>query len=394
MNDGLPLSDLLVLDLTRARAGPTAVRQLADWGADVIKIEEPADAGADIMGGGRDGVDFQNLQRNKRSMTLNLKSEQGLEVFMQLVAKADVIVENYRPDVKSRLGIDFEAVSKVNPRIVYGSISGFGQTGPYSGRPGYDQIAQGMGGLMSVTGLPGQGPVRVGVPIADLSSGMYLALGMLVALHECERTGKGKWVHTSLLEAQIAMMDFQMSRWLIGREVPPQAGNDHPTSIPTGVFPTTDGHMNIAAAGDSMFTRLCNALGAPELLENPDYKDSESRSQNRVALNEALTKCTEMRSTAEWIEVLNQAGVPSGPIFSVDQTAADPQVQHLRIATPVTHPRLGELEVVGQPVSLGPEGRPSIRRHSPDLGEHTEEVLGWLGYNAAAISELHEQEAI
>ncbi len=394
MNDGLPLSDLLVLDLTRARAGPTAVRQLADWGADVIKIEEPADAGADIMGGGRDGVDFQNLQRNKRSMTLNLKSEQGLEVFMQLVAKADVIVENYRPDVKSRLGIDFEAVSKVNPRIVYGSISGFGQTGPYSGRPGYDQIAQGMGGLMSVTGLPGQGPVRVGVPIADLSSGMYLALGMLVALHECERTGKGKWVHTSLLEAQIAMMDFQMSRWLIGHEVPPQAGNDHPTSIPTGVFPTTDGHMNIAAAGDSMFTRLCNALGAPELLENPDYKDSESRSQNRVALNEALTKCTEMRSTAEWIEVLNQAGVPSGPIFSVDQTAADPQVQHLRIATPVTHPRLGELEVVGQPVSLGPEGRPSIRRHSPDLGEHTEEVLGWLGYNAAAISELHEQEAI
>lgn len=394
MNDGLPLSDLLVLDLTRARAGPTAVRQLADWGADVIKIEEPADAGADIMGGGRDGVDFQNLQRNKRSMTLNLKSEQGLEVFMQLVAKADVIVENYRPDVKSRLGIDFEAVSKVNPRIVYGSISGFGQTGPYSGRPGYDQIAQGMGGLMSVTGLPGQGPVRVGVPIADLSSGMYLALGMLVALHECERTGKGKWVHTSLLEAQIAMMDFQMSRWLIGREVPPQAGNDHPTSIPTGVFPTTDGHMNIAAAGDSMFTRLCNALGALELLENPDYKDSESRSQNRVALNEALTKCTEMRSTAEWIEVLNQAGVPSGPIFSVDQTAADPQVQHLRIATPVTHPRLGELEVVGQPVSLGPEGRPSIRRHSPDLGEHTEEVLGWLGYNAAAISELHEQEAI
>ena len=394
MNDGLPLSDLLVLDLTRARSGPTAVRQLADWGADVIKIEEPADFGADIMGGGRDGVDFQNLQRNKRSMTLNLKSEQGLDVFMQLVAKADVIVENYRPDVKTRLGIDFEAVSKVNPRIVYGSISGFGQTGPYSGRPGYDQIAQGMGGLMSVTGLPGQGPVRVGVPIADLSSGMYLALGMLVALHERERTGKGKWVHTSLLEAQIAMMDFQMSRWLIGHEVPPQAGNDHPTSIPTGVFPTTDGHINIAAAGDSMFKRLCNALGAPELLDNLDYKDSESRSQNRVALNQALTKCTETRSTADWIEVLNQAGVPSGPIYSVDQTFADPQVQHLGIATPVTHPRLGELNVVGQPVSLGPEGRPGIRQHSPDLGEHTEEVLEWLGYDAAAIGELHEQKAI
>ena len=356
MSDRLPLSDLLVLDLTRVRSGPTSVRHLADWGADVIKIEEPAAEGSDPFGGARDGFDFQNLHRNKRDMTINLKSEQGHDIFMQLVAKADIVVENYRPDVKSRLGIDYEDLRKVNPRIIYGSISGFGQTGPYSDRPGYDQIAQGMGGLMSVTGEPGEGPMRVGIPVADLTAGMFLAMGMLVALHDRERTGEGQWVNTSLLEAQVAMLDFQAARWLIGREVPPQAGNDHPTSIPTGVFPTADGHMNIAAGGDATVRKLSQALGAPEWLEDPDYKDGPSRSKNRVALNEAISEYTRTRPTAEWIEILNQASVPCGPIYSIDQTMDDAQVRHLGMASPVKHPRLGDQEVVGQAISLSSAG--------------------------------------
>ena len=392
----LPLSDVVVLDLTRARSGPTAVRQLADWGADVIKIEEPADAGAgDGIGGERDGFDFQNLQRNKRSMTLNLKTEGARDLFLNLARRADVIVENYRPDVKSRLGIDYESVRKVNPRIIYGSISGFGQDGPYRDRPGFDQIAQGMGGLMSVTGLPGQGPVRVGVPIADLTAGMYLAIGILVALHQRERTGEGQWVHTSLLEAQIAMLDFQAARWTIAHEVPPQAGNDHPTSIPTGVFPTADGYINIAASGDPIYHRLCRALGAPELIDHPDFKDRGTRSKNRVAMNEVIEARTRTRTSQEWIEALNQAGVPCGPIYTVDQTMSDPQVKHLQMVKTVHHPRLGTLEVLGHATNLGSlGGRPAIRRPAPDHGEHTDEILTSMGYDAKAVAALHANEVI
>src|SRR5512147_2599763 len=253
----MPLSRFTVLDLTHARAGPTAVRQLADWGAKVIKIEPPGSPANDITGSRREGFDFQNLHRNKRSLALNLKSPDGKAIFMKLAEKADVIVENFRSEVKYRLGVDYESVKKVNPRIVYGSISGFGQSGPYAKRPGVDQIAQGMGGLMSITGLPGQGPVRVGIPIDDLCAGILLAQGILVALIEREATGEGKWVHTSLLEAMLSMLDFQASRWLMSGEIPPQAGNNHPTGIPTGVFGTKDGHINIAAAGDEIYERFC-----------------------------------------------------------------------------------------------------------------------------------------
>jgi formyl-CoA transferase len=391
----MPLSDLLVLDLTRARAGPTSARQLADWGANVIYIEEPADQAGDGMGGARDGFDFQNLHRNKRSITINLKEEKGKEIFFELARRADVITENYRPDVKRRLGIDYDAVKAINPRIIYGSISGFGQSGPYRDRPGYDQIAQGMGGLMSVTGLPGQGPVRVGIPIADLTAGIFLAMGILVALHQRERTGVGQWVHTSLLEAQISMLDFQASRWLIGHEVPPQAGNDHPTGVPTGVFPTADGTMNIAASGDSMFRRLCNALGIPDLPEDERFKQPRIRSKNRVELNAALAERTRLQPTAYWIEKLNEASVPCGPIYTIDQTMNDPQVKHLGMARPVKHPRLGDLEVVGQPVNLeGVGGKPAVRLPSPDLGQHSSEILEWLGYDAGAIDRLKQEHVI
>ena len=388
----LPLSRFRVLDLTRARAGPTAARQLADLGADVIKIEErPKEEFG--LGGPRHGPDFQNLHRNKRSLTLNLKVPDGLAIFRRLAAGADVVVENYRPGVKHRLGIDYESVRALNPRIVYGSISGFGQDGPYAERPGVDQIAQGMGGLMSITGLPGQGPVRVGVPIADLTAGMYLAIGILTALVEREASGEGQWVHTSLLEAQIAMLDFQAARWTIGREVPPQAGNNHPTGIPTGVFETADGHINIAAAGERLFARLCRAIGAEELLDDPRFHDGHARYENRDALNEAIEAHTRKEPSAHWVDLLNEAGAPCGPIYTVDQTFADPQVRHLEMEQAVEHPALGAVHVIDHAVNMS-RTPPEMRRASPEAGEHTEEVLLEAGYSAVEIEDFKAREIV
>lgn len=384
----LPLSHLSVLDLTAHRAGPTAVRQLADWGAHVIKIEPPSDGKNDSMGGARHGFDFQNLHRNKKSMTLNLKSAEGHAIFMKLAAKADVIVENYRSDVKHRLKVDYDTVAKVNPRIVYGSIAGFGQSGPDAARPGVDQIAQGMGGLMSITGEPGRGPMRVGIPIADLTSGLLLAQAIMLALYNRERTGKGQWVHTSLIEAQIFMLDFQASRWLMKGEVAKQAGNDHPTSIPTGVFPTQDGYINIAAAGDKMWKRAAEALGAAALIDHPEHATPTLRSQNRKALNERIGEVTRTNTSAHWIEALNKAGVPCGPINTIDKTFAEPQVQHLGIARPVHHPKLGDIKVVGQPINLSDFPQPAALKPTPELGQHTDEVLSGLGYDPAKIAAL------
>jgi crotonobetainyl-CoA:carnitine CoA-transferase CaiB-like acyl-CoA transferase len=388
----LPLSHIKVLDLTAHRAGPTAVRQLADWGAQVIKIEQPpppdGSAKSDSMGGNRHGFDFQNLHRNKQAMTLNLKSKEGHAIFMKLARKADVIVENYRSDVKHRLRIDYKAVRKVNPRIVYGSIAGFGQSGPDAARPGVDQIAQGMGGLMSITGEPGRGPMRVGIPIADLTSGLLLAQAIILALYDRERTRKGQWVHTSLIEAQIFMLDFQASRWLMKGEIAKQAGNDHPTSIPTGVFPTSDGYINIAAAGDKMWKRAAEALGAKALLDHPEHASPALRSQHRKALNERIGEVTKTKSSAHWIAALNEAGVPCGPINTIDMTFAEPQVKHLGIARPIKHPRLGDIKVVGQPINLSAAPQPKRLKPTPELGQHTDAVLKGIGLSTKKIREL------
>jgi formyl-CoA transferase len=389
----LPLARFHVLDLTRARAGPTCVRQLVDWGADAIKIEMPGGRTGDGMGGNRHGFDFQNLHRNKRSMTLNLRDPEGVAIFKKLALNADIVVENYRPDVKRRLGIDYESLRPINPRLIYGSISGFGQTGPYRDRPGVDQIAQGMGGLMSITGIPGQGPVRVGIPIADLCSGILLAQGILVALLEREVTGEGKWVHTSLLEAMISMLDFQASRWLMAGEVPPQAGNNHPTGIPTGVFETRDGHINIAAAGDDINTRFCRAIGRPDLLTDPRFSTPKARSANRDALMEILMPVTRQKTSAEWVKRLNEAGVPCGPIYTIDETFADPQVQHLAMAQPVHSPILGDLNIVGHPVSHGDTRQP-VRSPAPELGQDNEDILTSLGYTKDQIADLAQRGVV
>ena len=347
------LERFTVLDLTRVRSGPTCVRQLADWGANVIKIELPPEpGGGEPLGGPREGSDFQNLHRNKRSMTLNLKAPEAVAAFKRMVKKADVVVENFRPDVKRRLGIDYPQLRKINPKLVYASISGFGQTGPYAARPGFDQIAQGMGGLMSITGLPGQGPVRVGIPIADLTAGLFCALGILVALLEREKSKQGQHVTTSLLQAQIFMLDFQGARWLIEGDVPKQAGNNHPTSIPTGVFKTADGHINIASTGSKIWARFCAAADASELLQRPEYQTAAERSKNRDALNADIERYTVKRTSAEWIERLNKAGVPCGPIYSIDQVYADPQVEHLGMAQAVKTKDKSKLRMAGQPMSL------------------------------------------
>ncbi|MFY9900804.1 MAG: CoA transferase [Xanthobacteraceae bacterium] len=386
------LARFTVLDLTRVRAGPTSVRQLADWGANVIKIESPPGV-EDQMGGPREGPDFQNLHRNKRSMTLNLKTPEGLAAFKRMVKKADVVVENFRPDVKKRLGIDYKTLAKINPRLVYASISGFGQDGPYANRPGFDQIAQGMGGLMSITGLPGQGPVRAGIPIADLTAGLFAALGILVALLEREKSKKGQHIETSLLQAQIFMLDFQGARYLVKGEVAKQAGNNHPTSIPTGVFKTKDGYINIATAGQKTWQRFCEAVGATALMERPEYKTAEARSKNRDALSPEIDKYLAAATSAEWVERLNKAGVPSGPIYAIDQVFADPQVKHLGIVQSVIMKDKSKMRLLGQPVGLS--RTPSrLATRPPDLGEHTNAILKEFGFSARDIAALHNAKAL
>ena len=385
------LAKYTVLDLTRARAGPTAVRQLADWGAQVIKIELPgSDATPDFMD--RHSPDFQNLHRNKRSMTLNLKHPDGLAIFKQLARHADVIVENYRPDVKHRLGIDYEAIKALNPRLVYASISGFGQDGPYVDRPGVDPIVQGMGGHMMVTGEPGRGPMRSGAALSDVGAGLLCANGILTALLERETSGAGQWVQASLIEAMIFLLDFQAARWTMAQDLPQQVGNNHPTNAPMGVFQTQDGYITIAASRP-MWRKFCVALGAPELTERPEYATADRRVENREALNADIARVTHTKTSAEWIEIMNKAGVPCGPIYTLEETFNDPQVQHLGIAQTVASPTLGPITIIGQAFRLS--RTPSrLVSAAPVCGADTDAILQELGYGAEAIAALRARQVI
>jgi len=390
----LPLSRFKVIDLTLARAGPSCVRTLADWGADVIRVEPPPEDGeAGELVGRRDGSDFQNLHRNKRAITLNLKNEEAREILLRLVEQADVVVENMRPGVTKRLGVDYESVRKRNPRIVYGSISGFGQYGPYTSRPSIDQIAQGMSGIMSVTGIPGQGPVRVGVAVTDIMAGAFLAQGILIALLDREVSGQGRWVQTSLIEAGLTLLDFQATRWTMDKKIPPQEGNNHPTNTPMGCFPTADGHLNVAATSNKNFQIFCKLIDRQDMAADPRFASTALRRQNKQAMNEIIAAALQARTTGEWFELLVAAGLPCGPVYNIKQAFADPQVEALRIRRPVTHPRLGELDLVAQPCEITGYDR-EIRTATPDLGEHTNEILGSLGYSAEEIEKLKAARAI
>src|SRR5437763_4714990 len=388
------LSRLRILDFSRVRAGPSCVRQFADFGADVIKIESPPGVDPnENMGGPRDGPDMQNLHRNKRAMTLNLKLPASRAVLERLVKRADVVIENYRPDVKYRLGLDYESLAKINPRIILASISGFGQDGPYRDRPGFDQIAQGMSGIMSVTGAPGEGPMRVGCAVADVGAGLFAALGILTALLWRQHSGRGQWVQSSLLQAGIALLDFQAARYTMKGEVPAQVGNDHPTSMPTSAYKTKDGYINVAASGDGMWKRICKLFGREELAGDDRFQTNELRAKNRAALNAEINQALAARTSTEWIEALNKIGVPTGPIYKMDEVFADPQVKHLGVAAEVNHPRLGRYRILNQAVKLS-RTPATLKTATPEIGQHTQEILRELEYSDAEITRLRAQGVV
>lgn len=390
----LPLQGLKVLDLTIARAGPSAVRLLTDWGADVIKLEPPPTDPQSITGG-RHGPDEQNLHRNKRGICINLKTDDGYAVFLKMIEQVDVLVENFRAPVKRNLKIDYETLKQHNPRLIYASISGFGQDGPYSDRAGVDQIVQGMSGLMSITGQPGGDPMRVGIAISDTTAGMFLAQGILLALISRQQTGKGQWVHTSLLEGMLCKLDFQGARYTMKADVPKPQGNNHPTSFPMGTFRCRDGFINIAAPTERMWRRFLKAIGDSELGANPLFDSPGKRLKNKEKLEDAINTSLQSFEVATLVERINQEGVPCGPIFDVGEAFEDAQAKHLKMSKPVQHRSLGEVRLIRSPINLSSHPHAeSFDRAAPDPGEHTREVLAEFGFSQSYIEKLVDSAVV
>lgn len=377
------LSGLTVLDMTQARAGPVCVRQLADWGANTIKIERP---GNPPDWAGRYEADFQSKHRNKRSMVLDLKSDEGRAVLRRLVAKADIVVENFRPRVKDRLGFDYDSLKKINPRIILASISAFGQEGPYRDRPGLDQIVQGMSGFMSVTGEPGRGPIRAGVAIADISCGIFCALGILTALMERERSGQGQWVQTSLMESLLSFMDLHAARYLVNDIVPKQVGNEHPTGVPTNTYKTSDGYVSLSIM-PRMWPDLCRAIERPDAIDDERFTTREARRAHRQECNGMIADAMAKFTTEEMLARLAESDIPSGPVYTIDQTFADPQMQALDMVQALSSPSMGDFKLLSQAFRLS--RTPTANWTGiPEYGENTDEVLAEFGFSTDEIAKL------
>lgn len=393
----LCLEGVTVLDLSRVLAGPFCSMMLGDMGAEVIKVEPPGYGdesrhfGPPFLNG--ESSYFLSLNRNKRGMTLNLKTPEGCEALRRLIARSDVLLENFRPGVLDRLGFSYEAVRSIRPDIVYCSISGFGLTGPMASRAAYDQILQGEGGIMSLTGPADGIPHKVGVPIADLTAGMLAAYAVVSALFHRQRTGEGQRIDTSLLDGQVSLLTFQAASYFATGRTPRRMGNRHPNIAPYETFPTSDGFINVAIGNDALWAKFCQAIGLTPYQEDPRFRTNADRVQNRSELVPLIEDCFRTKSTTELLGLFDEAGIPCGVIATLDQLFDNPQVRHLGLRQQIQHPRAGEISLTAPPYRMG-RTPPAIRRPPPMLGEHTEEVLADLGYSQQEIAELRERGAL
>jgi formyl-CoA transferase len=394
---GLPLEGLTVIDLSRALAGPYCTMMLGDLGADIIKVEEPGNGdlsrswGPPFVNG--ESAYFLSINRNKRSVTLNLKNEEAKKILWRLIATGDVLVENFPPGTAERLGFGYSIVHEANPRLVYCSISGFGQSGPYRSQPAFDQILQGLGGLMSLTGEKDGPPTRVGVPIVDITSGMFAAYATMAALYSRAATGQGQQVDTSLLGSELALLTYQAGRFFATGESPERSGNRHPTIAPYEYFHTADGYVNVACGTAVQWPRFCDALGLHDFVEDARFATNKDRLAHRDELATIIEAQTTKLPTAEVVKVLEAAGVPCGPILNLQQVFEHPQVEHLGLKRTIDHPSAGPIDVVQMPFQLS-ETPGSIRKPPPLLGQHTEEVLSSIGYSSNEIETLRQVGAI